>query len=270
MVASRLLGSFLRAEGAWRGDRCLPLPRLPRTCTAPGAGAVPCAFQPLDSSKLPSPCVWNWTARMRAALSVGLQEAPQSRDGAPLSVSSSHPGILTADPDGGERKGPTVFWEPHQEDCRAVGSGVTGAVGGGTDKCWLVEVNQARPGSPATGVSQPCWGRGAPHLLRTPAPRKESHWSAVPALDTLLCPLLVPVASPLTCCSPLLCQGSPSQLITSVGTAPPAPWVMWHGNPEGLSLKHTPVSFCRRHTLGDKGQRSRLGLLCYQWERAGL
>lgn len=117
-----------------------------------------------------------------------------------------------------------------------------------------VEVNQARPGSPATGVSQPCWGSGAPHLLRTPAPRKESHWSAVPALDTLLCPLLVPVASPLTCCSPLLCQGSPSQLTTSVGTAPPAPWVAWHGNPEGLSLKHNLLASAEGTHWGTKGR----------------
>lgn len=228
-----------------------PLPRLPLTRSAPGAGAVPCAFQPLDSSKLPSPSVWNWTPRMRAALSVGLQEAPQSRDGAPLSVSSSHPGIFTADPDGGERKGPTVLWEPHQEDCQAAGPGVTGVVGGGTDKCWLVEVNQARAGSPAAALL----GEGRPHLLRTPCSKEgEPLVSASKWRHSCSCPGDPPVP-------PACTGGLPAGLLrklTAMGSLlasqsrPAAPWCSAKGllaSPPPLwGQHHQPHGSCGMET----------------------
>lgn len=254
MVASSLLGSLLRAEGTWRGDRCLPA-------------------QPTASSSLDSLCTGSWGCALcfptsgffQAALPLRVELDSKnegcSERGAPGSSSEQGrssslrlqqpPRILTADPDGGERKGPTVLWEPHQEDCQAAGPGVTGAVGGGTDKCWLVEVNQARAGSPAAALL----GEGRPHLLRTPCSKEgEPLVSASKWQHSCSCPGHPPVP-------PACTGGLPAGLLrklTAMGSLlasqsrPAAPWCSAKGllaSPPPLwGQHHQPHGSCGMET----------------------
>lgn len=127
---------------------------------------MPCAFQPLDSSKLPSPCMWNWTPRMRDPLSGGSRKL--LRAGTSPSPAATQ-GSSQPTPMEGKGKDRLSF-----PSGRLLGSGLRG------DWCSWRRDRHVLPCGGQTRqdqdllqqASQPCWGRGAPHLLRTPCSKE--------------------------------------------------------------------------------------------------
>lgn len=82
------------------------------------------SFQPLDSRKLPSPCVWRWTPRMRS-LPLTQRGAQGSSLGCPVKVHREGGAatwvIFREDPDAGKGQDSLSPQGPHQEDFREAG-----------------------------------------------------------------------------------------------------------------------------------------------------